>query len=262
MEREERIVVSADTSGAPTWVELSTSDVDAAIGFYRALLGWAVTRSETPGGRYALVAVGDLEIGGMLGHVADEGVWPTWTVFFQVADVDASTAAVLAAGGSVLQPAIDVPAARIAVVADPTGGILGVRSGSRPTVGYLDQGPGTVAWVELLTRDPQATEPFYTEVFGWKAASSLTGGTAYTTFTLEDEQVAGMMLMPDEVPAEVPAYWSMYVGVEDVEASVARAIELGGGVIAPPMNADGRWFAVLEDPQGAVFGVLELTGTG
>lgn len=250
-------MIGAGTYGAANWVDLSTSDVEAAIEFYRGLLGWTVTRTETPMGMYAIGAVGDLQVGGMMEPLPAEGMPPTWTVFFYVEDVDTTAATVQAAGGSVLQPAFDLPDARIAVVADPTGGMFGIISGPRPAGVYLDQGPGTVSWVELLTRDPQAAEPFYGEVFGWKAETNLQGGAAYTMFMLDGDQVAGMMMMPDQVPAEVPAYWSVYFAVEDIEATVARTTELGGGVIAPPMDAGGGRFTVLEDPQGAVFSLLE-----
>ena len=251
-------MIRADAHGAPNWVDLSTVDGEAAIAFYTTLLGWTVTRSETPMGTYAIGAVGDLEVGGIMKHVPSEGMPPTWTVFFYVEDVDTTAATVQAAGGSVLQPAVDLAAARIAVVADPTGGMFGLISGPRPAGVYLDQGPGTVSWVELLTRDPRGAEPFYVEVFGWKAETDPDGdgGPTYTMFRLDDDQVAGMMMMPDEVPAEVPAYWSVYFGVEDLEATVARTTALGGSVIAPPMEAGGGRFTVLEDPQGAVFGIL------
>lgn len=253
-------MISAGTHGAPNWVDLSTSDVEAAIEFYSALLGWTVTRSETPMGMYAIGAVGDVEVGGMMAQVSTEDVPPMWTVFFQVEDVDMTAARVQAAGGSVLEPAFDLPEARIAVVADPTGAMFGIIGGPRPAGVYLDQGLGTVSWVELLTRDPQGVEPFYAEVFGWKATTSLDDEMTYTAFTLDDDQVAGMMMMPDQVPDEVPAYWSVYFAVVNVEATTQRTIELGGRLIVPPMQITGGRFAVLEDPQGAVFSVLDHAG--
>ena len=250
-------MISAGTHGAPTWMDLSTSDVEAAIAFYRDLLGWRIARHDTPMGMYAIGAIGELEVAGMMQHVPAAGMPPTWTVFLDVQDVDTTAATVQAAGGSVLQPPLDLTAARIAVVADPTGGMFGIISGPRPTGAYLDQGAGTVGWVELLTRDERGAEPFYAEVFGWKAVTDGQDEMAYTMFMLGDDPVAGMMLMPDEVPAEVPAYWSVYFVVEDLEAAVVRTTELGGSVIAPPMDAGGQRFVVLEDPQGAVFSLIE-----
>jgi uncharacterized protein len=250
-------MIGADTYGAPNWVDLSTSDVEGAIEFYSTLLGWTVTRSETPMGVYAIGAVGDLEVGGMMEPLPADDMPPTWTVFFYVEDVDTTAATVQAAGGSVLQPAFDLPAARVAVVADPTGGMFGIIGGPPPAGAYLDQGPGTVSWVELLTRDPRGAEPFYAEVFGWTAGSNSADEGTYTMFTLDGDSVAGMMMMPDQVPADVPAYWSVYFAVDDLEATVARATERGGSVIAPPMTIGGSRFTVLEDPQGAVFSLLE-----
>jgi uncharacterized protein len=256
-------MIDAGTHGAPNWMDLSTSDVEAAIAFYGTLFGWSIARRDTPLGMYAIGAVGELEIAGMMQHVPAPGMPPLWTVFLRVEDVDATAVAVHAAGGSVLQPAFDLPDARIAVVADPTGGMFGIISGPRPEGVYLDQGPGTVAWVELLTRDPRAAEPFYAEVFGWKTQESEADSEmGYTMFLLDDDPVAGLMLMPAEIPAEVPAYWSVYFAVEDLEAGVARTTELGGSVIAPPMAAGDERFVVLEDPQGAVFGLLEHPATG
>jgi uncharacterized protein len=254
------MMISAGTYGAPNWVDLSTSDVEGAIDFYATLLGWTVARSDTPMGMYAIGAVGDLEVAGMMQHVPAEGMPPLWTVFFYVEDVDATAATVQAAGGAVLQPAFDLPDARIAVVADPTGGMFGIISGPRPSGVYLDRGTGTVRWVELLTRDPHAVASFYAEVFGWKAETDLRSPVAYTMFTLDGDEVAGMMMMPDQVPADVPAYWSVYFAVADAGAAVARTAELGGSVVAPPMDTGEGTFAVLEDPQGAVFSILDTTG--
>lgn len=253
-------MLAANTHGAPTWLDLSTSDVEAAVGFYTGLLGWTVTRSPSPFGTYAIGAVGEVEVGGMMEPVPVEGMPAVWTVFFAVTDVDATVAAIQAIGGAVLQPAFDLPDARIAVVADPTGAMLGLINGDRAEGRYLDRGPGTVRWVELLTRDLAAAEAFYAEVFGWKAETSQREGSSYTVFTLDGDEVAGMMLMPAEVPAEVPAYWSAYYLVDDAAATAARATELGGTVVVAPTAVDGDRFAILEDPQGAVFGVLQPAG--
>ena len=254
-------MIASGTYGTPNWVELVTPDVEAAIAFYGPLLGWSITRGGTAEGTYATATVGDLDVAGMLEHVPTQGVPPTWTVFLHVEDVDETAEVVRAAGGAVLRPVADLPAARVGVVTDPTGGTFGIGGGRGPAGTYLDQGAGTVSWIELLTRDPRTAEPFYATVFGWRADTDPQGEVAYTVFSLDDEPVAGMMMMPDEVPAEVPAYWFVYFAVYDLEAAVARTLELGGGVIAPPMGAGEGRFVVLEDAQGAVFGLLEFPVT-
>jgi len=152
-------MIGANTHGAPTWLDLSTSDVEATVDFYSGLLGWTVTRRPSPFGTYAIGAIGEVEVGGMMEPVPVEGMPAVWTVFFAVSDVDASVATIQRIGGSVLQPAFDLTDARIAVVADPTGAMLGLLSGTPAQSHYLDQRPGTMRWVELLTRDLPRPRP-------------------------------------------------------------------------------------------------------
>jgi hypothetical protein len=114
-----------------------------------------------------------------------------------------------------------------------------------------------VCWVELLTRDPAAAEGFYTAVFGWKTVTEVTQGTAYTMFKLDDQDVAGMMMMPEQVPAEAPAHWAVYFAVTDCAVVERKAAELGGQVLHPTTDIEVGRFAVLADPQGATFQLLE-----
>jgi predicted enzyme related to lactoylglutathione lyase len=67
-----------------------------------------------------------------------------------------------------------------------------------------------------------------------------------------------MLQMPDTIPAQVPANWTLYFTVADCDGSVKRAESLGGKVVVPAMEVPntGR-FAVLSDPQGGVFGILQ-----
>ena len=74
---------------------------------------------------------------------------------------------------------------------DPTGAMFGLISGPEPEGAWLSTEPGSVTWVELLTRDPSAAETFYAVLFGWKATTEATSGTPYTTFQLDGDPVAG-----------------------------------------------------------------------
>ena len=114
--------------------------------------------------------------------------------------------------------------------------------------------------MELLTRDPVAAEHFYAEVFGWKAQAADQAGTTYTMFKLDGEDVAGMMMMPEEVPAEVPAQWAVYFTVADCTSTERKAAELGGQVLRPSTSIEIGKFAVLADPHGATFHLMEFAG--
>jgi predicted enzyme related to lactoylglutathione lyase len=66
------------------------------------------------------------------------------------------------------------------------------------------------------------------------------------------------MEMNSMVPAKVPSYWMVYFTVEDVDRSFKEATEAGGEEMLPPQDFPGGRFAIVRDPQGAVFGVLKM----
>jgi hypothetical protein len=250
-------MITAGTYGAPNWVDLATTDVEAAVGFYQGLLGWKVEKTDSPMGDYYIGKSGQHQVGGMMAIPPYDAMVPMWTTFVYVEDVDAIVERVATAGGSVLEKPFDLPEGRVAVVADPSGGMFGVISGPRPEGTWISREPGSVCWVELLTRDTIAAENFYAHVFAWKAETQTYGDTSYTTFSQDGEPVAGMMSMPAEVPAEAPAHWAVYFAVADCSVSVAKAVELGGSILHPAQATAIGSFAVLEDPQGAVFQLMD-----
>lgn len=251
-------MIWARTHDAPNWVDLSTPDPAAAARFYAQLLGWTIETTESTMGPYLIGHLADRQVGGMMAPGPDEAGMPSmWTMFVHVADVDQTVARVTEAGGTVLEPGFDIPDGRVAVVADPSGGMFGVITGPEPEGTWMSDEPGAVCWVELLTHAPDAAEPFYAAVFGWEPATQVAGSMPYTTFALDGDDVAGMLPTPDTVPPEAPTYWAIYFAVEDCEATAKRAVELGGRVLHPPTVAGQHRFAVLADPFDATFSILE-----
>jgi uncharacterized protein len=246
------------TLGEPSWVDLSTPDVEGSARFYTDLLGWTVEKHSSPMGDYHIGTVDGRQIGGMMAAPPQTAEMPaTWAVLFSVADVDATVAAVQRAGGSVVDPAFDLPDSRIAIVADPAGAVFGVVSHAAPVDPWLSSALGAVCWIELLTHDPDAAIDFYTSVLGWHASTDTYGDVRYTTFTREGQSVAGAMMMPDEVPVELGAVWSIYFAVEDCAATEHHAVQLGGAVAKPTTPVGEGRFAVLADPYGATFQVMD-----
>jgi predicted enzyme related to lactoylglutathione lyase len=251
--------VTAAHHGALSWVDLSTPDIEGAVQFYAQLFGWSLASSSTPAGEYHIASIADSDVCGMMAHGDEQQGMPAmWTVFFTVGDLAATLASIDDHGGTVLQPPIEIPGgAHVAVVADPAGAVFAVISGGpHPEGAYLSGSPGAVGWVETLTRDPLAIVPFYETVFGWRAHSE--EATGYTTFVLVDTEVCGMLPMPAEVPAEAPSHWATYFTVADCEIVTRRCAELGGQVHRPATSAGGIRFAVLSDPHGATFSVIEF----
>lgn len=251
-------MIDASTYGAPNWVDLSTPDITTATRFYRDLLGWTITPEQSPMGDYYIGSVAGHQVAGMMqGGPDQEGMPPVWTTFFHVEDVDATAERVLTAGGMVLEPPFDLPAARVAVIADPTGAMFGIISGDAAAGRWLSDEPGSVCWVELMSRDPAAAEAFYAAVFDWKAETQPTVGAMYTTFLRDGDAVAGMMLMPDMVPPEAPSYWGVYFSVTDCAATEELAVALGATVDVPTTPIEPGHFAVLTDPTGAMFQIMQ-----
>lgn len=248
-------------SGTTVWVDLSTTDVQGATRFYGQLLGWEHDQAESATGTYVVARIAAGDVGGIMAERPAEvtaGVPPAWTVVVGTDDLEATVAHARGLSGSVLQEPMPIPGgARIAVVADPTGAILALMeaplAGSRMVWGE----PGGVCWVECLSRDPAVSRHFYEQLFGW---TSEDGGTDYVVFSLDGERVGGLMAMPPTVPAEAPSYWLVYF-TADVAVTCARATELGGRVLVPTHGVGESRFAVLADPAGAVFAVLDGTPT-
>lgn len=125
---------------------------------------------------------------------------------------------------------------------------------------FTEHAPGAFCWADLATTDPAAAKAFYGKVFGW-GFTDIPVGPEYTYTLLQGggKDLAGMgPLMPEQQAQGVPPHWLVYVATADCDATVAKATELGGAVLAPPMDVpDAGRMAVLKDPQGAVFAVWQ-----
>jgi hypothetical protein len=156
-------------------------------------------------------------------------------------------------------PPFDVmDAGRMTVVADPGGAIIGIWQPNRHRGAELANEPGTWSWNELATRDMEAAAKFYNAVFGWETETHEFGEGSYTEFKLDGKSIAGGMEMGDRFPSEVPPHWTVYFAVEDTDATLEKAKELGGSVSFDPMDSPAGRFAGLADPQGARFSVIAM----
>lgn len=121
---------------------------------------------------------------------------------------------------------------------------------------------GRFIWHELLTNDVEAATAFYAGIAGWGTTVWEHEGMKYDMFTLGEMPCAGAWKLTDElITAGVPPHWVPYVAVPDVDATAARARELGGEVRMEPHSIPmvGR-IAVIVDPQGAQIGLYRPEG--
>lgn len=251
-------VVTQHALGTVNWVDLSTTDIEGAVAFYRDLFGWSVDREETPIGPYFVGEVNDHDAAGMMAYGPElKGMPPAWTVYFRSERLEDTITKATKAGGKVFQPPMEIPdGGRIAILADPTGAVFGLFEQDADEGLEVWGEPGSVSWCEEMTHNPATAISFYEEVFGWKAHTSQMGETPYTMFKVDDMEVAGLMQMPAQVPSETPAHWMVYFSVDDCAKATEEATRLGGKLLVGPMAIDIGEFAVVEDPQGGVFSLF------
>lgn len=247
-------------NGVPSWVDLSTSDPDAAKRFYGELFGWTADDAGPPEetGGYAMFKKGDKLVAGV-GPLMGEGQPTVWQTYFAVDDADATAAKAQEAGAQVLVAPMDVmEAGRMAVIMHPGAGVFGLWQAGMHKGAQLVNEPGAVTWNELQSRDVDGAKALLSATFGHTFEDSEMEGMTYAMLLVDGQRVGGMMPTPPGVPAGVPSFWLTYFGVDDADATSALARERGGSVIMEPMTMPGVGrFGVLTDPQGATFAVIQ-----
>ncbi|MCS5478239.1 VOC family protein [Corynebacterium sp. YIM 101645] len=236
--------------GEPAWMDLSTTDVDAAEVFYRELLGWEFLHDDPELGEYRMVERGGYPVGGAMSSAmgTDDAAAPEetgWTVFLKVDDITEATAKVVEAGGHVTMAPMKISdLGTTAMITDPTGAALGLWEPAGFGGFATESGPGIPVWFEVMTTDFDAAVEFYGKVFGWRLRD-LDGDVRYAT-TL----TAG-------IRAGTRSHWRMYVQVVDVDAGVDKLRELGGALLSEPGDTPFGRVAGVADPQGASFQLIQ-----
>ncbi len=126
---------------------------------------------------------------------------------------------------------------------------------------FTSHRPGTICYVELATNNTETAKKFYSDLFGWKVNNEDMGAMGvYTQFLLKDKITAAMYkLMPEQESQGVPPHWDTYFAVEDCDATTNLAADIGGKIVAGPMDvADYGRLSVLADPAGAVFCIWQV----
>lgn len=248
--------------GELCWTDLSAKDLDGQTRFYESLFGW--THEDLPtdvGPIYRQFKLGGMTVAGASAMSPDfeaQGMPSMWATYIATSDVDALTRRTAELGGQVTMPAMDVmQQGRMAGITDPTGGMVffwqpGVHKGAQ-VFGV----PGSMMWADLSTRDPERAAEFFAGLLGWKIDLMTGAPMPYWQVSVREQPEGGIMPMPPQLPAGVPPNWMVYFGVASVREAVEKARALGGTAEMEPTESAGVSFAVLGDPAGAVFGIME-----
>ena len=233
------------------WHDHGSPDPAKAREFYGALFGWEFETFGPGEMNYEMIKANGQTHGGFGSPPGDPP--PHWMGSVLVDSADAAAERAKSAGGTILAEPMEIPeVGRLAVLADPQGAVVAAFS----PAGDPPVNEGIFVWDELLTTDVEDAKRFYGEVFGWTSRDMPMGPSTYTIFMRAgDADVGGLMQRPDE---RIPPNWTTYIGTDDVDATVARANELGATTLNGPMDVPGQGrFAIITDPTGVVFGAWQ-----
>lgn len=248
-------------AGSFCWVELATTDQNAAKAFYTSLFGWAVEDNAMgPDDFYSVFKLAGRDTAAaysMRKEQRAQGVPPHWMLYISVENADQSVAKAAQAGGTVLSPAFDVmDAGRMAVIQDPTGAIFSLWQPKR-SQGITITGDNAFCWADLSTPDPERAGKFYAELFGWQLAKDEKDPSGYIHIKNGENFIGGIPPAAHRSPT-APPHWLIYFQVADPEGTTAKAGKLGGRILMPARKMENvGTFSIVSDPQGAAFALFK-----
>ncbi len=105
-------------------------------------------------------------------------------------------------------------------------------------------------WHGCVSTDTEVAKTFYASVMGWEVDTVPMGDNDATFFKASDSSLAHLMAPPME---GVPSHWNNYLRVDDVDATLAKAVANGGKEVTPPTDIMPGRFSVVASPSGAMF---------
>jgi len=220
----------------PCWVELTTPDPVRVAGFYAELFGW-----QLEGDRFLLDGKA---VAGIARSRPDRP--DGWLTYLATADLESTAAQVYSSYGRSLTVPEERLGARSVIVADAAGAVFGLWQSTGFAGTQLRGEPGTMAWSDLLTDDVAEATAFYGAVFGWSLTHEFGSGEWLTE---AHDSVAGL------ITGRYGARWQPSFQVADSGAMIDRCAELGGRVIAGPMEMGLGSYVEIIDPAGTPFAI-------
>ena len=244
-------------AGTPCWIDYGATDVEAAEDFYGSLLEWSWSGGDPEYGGYLNAERSGRQVAGM-GPLTNPGDPPGWTVYFATDDAAQTAAAIREAGGDVVVEPMEVgPMGTMVIARDPQGHGFGLwQAGQHTGVGLFNE-PGSLTWEEAAVEDLVAAQAFYSRVFGFRFDEIPDMG-GYATFATGERPLGGL----GPVQPGLPTGWSVCFAVASTDEAVSAVEGRGGRVLHPAEDTEFGRFAVVADPWGAGFSVMEVEPEG
>jgi predicted enzyme related to lactoylglutathione lyase len=240
-------------NGTPCWIDYGAADIDAAKAFYTDVLGWSYEGGDDPqyGGYLTAQTQGRAAAG--MAPQQDPNDPPKWMTYFASDDVDGTAKRLTEAGGTLLFEPMDVgPMGRMVIARDPQGHPFGVWQAGEHTGARIYNEPGSLVWNEAAVDDPKAAQEFYSAAFGF-TFDEIPDMGGYATFKTDGGSLGGISATQ---PGH-PTGWTSCFSVANTDKAVEAVQKAGGKVTMAAQDTPFGRFAVLEDPWGAAFSVMQ-----
>ena len=238
--------------GTPCWVDYNAADLDAAHAFYTAVLGWTYEEGLPEFGYYASCLSGGHRAAGMM-PTREPDQPSAWTTYFATSDAAATCDRVTSAGGTVVVPPMTVSTfGTMAIALDAQGYGFGLWQADQHLGAEVYNEPGSLVWNEAAVDEPAGARAFYTALFGfeWDEVDGMDG---YAVFRSGDRPLGGLGAREPGLPGG----WSTCFSVASTDDAVAAVEQGGGKVVLAAQDTEFGRFAVVEDPWGASFSVMQ-----
>jgi uncharacterized protein len=244
--------------GTPTWIDLGIPDLERAMQFYGALFGWEFEVGPAEYGHYTICLLDGRRAAALMPHPDPAATEFWWNVYLAAADVDATIARAVEAGGEVVGGPFDIPEqGRGALLRDPVGAQFGLWQGRGHVGCEVVNEPGALIRNDLVTPTPGPARDFYAAVFGFTLHANQDMPQADFTFLRRPDghEVGGIF----GNPAAPRSTWNTVFEVADTDEAVRRANSSGGKAAEPTDMLYGR-LAMVTDPFGVEFSVITRAG--
>lgn len=247
--------------GTPCWVELATSDESMARDFYGELFGWDFHVKRDPATanrRYTLAIHEDLQVAGLYQAAHHQ---PTgWGLHLAVHSTTTTAEWVEHLGGTLTLGPVEIPdRGRILHAVDPSG--APVVFWEAPQDWYFPSGrPGMFSGADLNTHDGLSADDFYRRLFGFTSQQIGRDDIDYAEWRLDREPLIYRYVMDPRAQGTVPPHWMIYFHADPArgtDAIAGHCLLLGGSVVTEPFDTPFGRTAVLADPDGSVFSIID-----
>lgn len=252
-------LIQVHTPGTPCWADLMTPNPGVAREFYGEVFDWTFEIGGAATGGYTMCRLDNRTVAG-LGQLPPNSRFPTaWQVYFATNDVESTAAEAISAGGRlVMAPTSILSLGSLAVVSDCTGATLGLWQ-ARDHIGAEVMGEAnSLTWCEVNTRDRSRAESFYSRVF--HLVPQQYGAMDYSTLhcaALTGSPALCGVLQMTTAWGEMASHWTVYFAVADLKAATERIVANGGRLCYPAFETPRGQLAIVEDPMGATFTIIE-----